>query len=410
MANEPLNKAKSSTRNTSAWTQATYASVGLGLDQEPKYTWEREVQMQLMKERRSRLDEEDASMDSTEQAEEKVKVYSFLALFQWIRTRALSFASESRHRCLPNVAGIWLVLILFFFNGLAESGMVVTFFYLLFAHGSLDPAQTAVVYLLVHSAAFMLYPVMGFLADTFFGHYKIIFVSVHVGLVVSALFSFVFSFIDPIFDEHYWANVEADWSSGRMFALLFFYSVLWVTFTGLRVNLIPMGVDQLPEASSRQLSSYFHLHYWFYSVGSLVAAIIFPVIYLYSALSYAFLLITLSFTGMFVVLFFFKKWLIIVPNVGNPIKTVYDVLHFAARAARPEYRSAFQVGQPLPSRLELAMNIHGGKFAVETVENVRTFFRILSILMSFIGYFAVFSQVGLNCQQEGYELTWPINN
>lgn len=72
---------------------------------------------------------------------------------------------------------------------------------------------------------------------------------------------------------------------------------------------------------------------------------------------------------------------------------VYRVLQCAMKAKRPRFRSAFEVGKPLPSRIDLAMRSNGGRFTIEQVEDVKTFFRILVILLSFFGYFAIFSQV-----------------
>ena len=38
---------------------------------------------------------------------------------------------------------------------------------------------------------------------------------------------------------------------------------------------------------------------------------------------------------------------------------------------------------------------YGGSYTLEQVEAVKTFFRILVIVMTCIGYYAVFSQVGM---------------
>jgi len=84
----------------------------------------------------------------------------------------------------------------------------------------------------------------------------------------------------------------------------------------------------------------------------------------------------------------------IIPKSGNPLSIVYRVLRFAATAKRPRYQSAFRIGEPPPSRINLAMRENGGRFSVEQVEDVKTFFRILLVLLSFFGYFAIFSQVG----------------
>jgi hypothetical protein len=69
------------------------------------------------------------------------------------------------------------------------------------------------------------------------------------------------------------------------------------------------------------------------------------------------------------------------------------VLKFSFLSKRPMRRSAFDVGMPRPSWMDKAMAKYGGKYTLEQVEGVKTFFRILLIVMTCIGYYAVFSQV-----------------
>jgi peptide/histidine transporter 3/4 len=72
-------------------------------------------------------------------------------------------------------------------------------------------------------------------------------------------------------------------------------------------------------------------------------------------------------------------------NTGrhNPYKTVCKVLSFARKHNYPLRRSAFTFcDKYIPSRLDFAKERFGGPFPTEKVENVKTFLRILTILLA----------------------------
>ena len=72
-------------------------------------------------------------------------------------------------------------------------------------------------------------------------------------------------------------------------------------------------------------------------------------------------------------------------NTGrhNPYKTVCKVISFARKHNYPLRRSAFTFcDKYVPSRLDFAKERFGGPFSTEKVENVKTFLRILTILLA----------------------------
>ncbi|XP_064396495.1 uncharacterized protein LOC135343420 [Halichondria panicea] len=72
------------------------------------------------------------------------------------------------------------------------------------------------------------------------------------------------------------------------------------------------------------------------------------------------------------------KWLIIEPKSPQALKTIYQVLKFAAKHKAPIYRSALTYWEEnVPSRLDLGKTKFGGPFTTEQVEDVKTFLRIL---------------------------------
>ena len=80
--------------------------------------------------------------------------------------------------------------------------------------------------------------------------------------------------------------------------------------------------------------------------------------------------------------FLFSHWLIDHRQNHHPLKTVYRVLKFAKQHKYPVNRSAFTYCEDeIPSRIDLGKSKYGGPFTTEEVEDVKTFFRILLVLI-----------------------------
>ena len=76
------------------------------------------------------------------------------------------------------------------------------------------------------------------------------------------------------------------------------------------------------------------------------------------------------------------RYLVIEPKAPQALKTIYQVLKFAAKHKSPLNRSAFTYWEEdIPSRLDLGKSKYGGPFTTEQVENVKTFFKLLTVLI-----------------------------
>ena len=97
---------------------------------------------------------------------------------------------------------------------------------------------------------------------------------------------------------------------------------------------------------------------------------------------------------------FTSHWLVKEPVTQNPFKLVYQVIKYAIKNKYPRRRSAFTYCEDdLPSRIDFGKSKYGGPFTIEQVEDVKTFLRILSIIMAggaFCG--GIISVYGLNAQ------------
>ena len=129
------------------------------------------------------------------------------------------------------------------------------------------------------------------------------------------------------------------------------------------VTLLQLGLDQMPDASSSSITSFIS---WF--IFSIFAGIWISTlsIHFYSNKTLSILIFQLyslvppfCMTGVLVSDFIFaKKWLIIEPKSPQSLKTIYQVLKFAAKHKAPLNRSALTYWEEdVPSR----MNLENGK-------------------------------------------------
>ena len=88
----------------------------------------------------------------------------------------------------------------------------------------------------------------------------------------------------------------------------------------------------------------------------------------------------------------FNHWLIKEPVSENPLKQIYRVICYAWKNKHPRQRSAFTYSEDKHySRIDFAKQKFGGPFTTEEVEDVKTFWRIVFVLVMcciFAGFFA----------------------
>ena len=78
-----------------------------------------------------------------------------------------------------------------------------------------------------------------------------------------------------------------------------------------------------------------------------------------------------------------RHWFYTDNGQENPYKNVLQILKFARKHKYPLQRSAFTYADDsIPSRLDFAKERYGGLFTTEQVENIKTFFRMLLVLLS----------------------------
>ena len=235
----------------------------------------------------------------------------------------------------------------------------------------------------------MFYPLSGFIADICCGRLKIVIVSLMFLLCcwILVVLGLVVSEIIPHISIHtFWQN------QGILLDILVTCSLLAfvVGLAGYQANYIQLGLDQLFEAPSQYLSLFIHFAVCTFYLGSLHLLVIFLMVFcarfnnlVKSAVVAIEMMVGLVLVILLLISYWKRRWFHGQPGQQNPYRAVYKVIMFAKSHKHPLRRSAFtHCDNYIPSRLDFAKERFGGPFTTEQVENVKTFLRILLVLIA----------------------------
>ena len=220
------------------------------------------------------------------------------------------------------------------------------------------------------------YLIIGLVADICVGRYKIIVTSIYCAFVgwITLCVSF--------YVTHKFVHVT-------LVAVGFLLST--VGAAGIQSIAIPFNIDQMIGATADELSNIIYWHCFGYPFGlSLVRAsncFITDEVYQQS--------ITICVSGVAITIvmatyYLLRHHLDTTPLLTNPVKLIVKVLNYARKNKYPRHRSALTYWEEsAPSRLDLGKDKYGGPFTEEEVEDVKTFFRYLPLLVCLFGYTTV---------------------
>ena len=220
----------------------------------------------------------------------------------------------------------------------------------------------------------MLYPVLGYIADTTTGRYRMILISQTMRLAGSVISGIGYN-VYLILNFGVWGRVI-------MYIGLGLSSL---GNAGYNANIVPFIIDQMNGASADQLSSAIR---WFY-VGILMADIASEILAYLMYLPYLarvltpLLCVCCLAIGLDVIQRF-NRYLDTNPQTDNPVKTTIQVLDYARKHKHypRNRRSAFTYfDEVAPSRLDFAKLAYGGVYTEEVVEDVKTMLRLTPIVI-----------------------------
>ena len=149
--------------------------------------------------------------------------------------------------------------------------------------------------------------------------------------------------------------------------------------------MLPFLSDQIIGATSDVLGSVVRWYIWADRLGSALSSIV----------TWEFVYVDLRIIGAGVALIvavplaviiisdcLCQQWLDRTHKVTNPIKLIIQVLNYTRKHSYPERRSAFTyIDEEQPTRMDYGKEKFGGPFTEEEVEDVKTFLRLLPLVI-----------------------------
>ena len=217
------------------------------------------------------------------------------------------------------------------------------------------------------------FPVSGVLADVFFSRYKVVRYSLRLLFATTVAYNLLLVINNYIHLAHL-----------QVFKVIIgiFNSV---ALSGTLANVLALGVDQLVDASSSQLSTYISWNAWiFFLVNCFLTNLCkcWCMTYVDAETLWTLVLPFLS-TISLVCDILWSHLLVKEPVTSNSLKLIYQVLRYAVKNKYPRMRSAFTYWEDKPySRIDLGKSKYGGPFTTEQVEDVKTFFRFSLVVVA----------------------------
>ena len=231
--------------------------------------------------------------------------------------------------------------------------------------------------------AVVLSPLTGFIADLYVGRYRcIVFGLASVWAVLLACWVLTLLRFVPLKSLIF---VEV------VFCLM--CVVLIIGTASFASNIVQFSVDQLPDTPNEQVGMYLHWLNLSVYMGIVVACVATPLVnfLLEQIESYdvrngvALVLLAVWCTLIGALLFMnccVHHWFEVNLRYQNPYSLVCKVLNYARKHKSPVCRSALTYHEnELPSRIDLGKGKYGGPFTTEQVEDVKTFLRLLGLVV-----------------------------
>ncbi len=244
-------------------------------------------------------------------------------------------------------------------------------------------------------------PIGGWLADAYFGRYKVILCgmwTMWLGAMLNGV-SLVTGMVVPSYKEraHPWISIG-------------FKAIMGAGFGVFQANIIQFGIDQLSDASSKEITSFIT---WYTVTAFASCTLMFISTHCtsdYAAVLVVAVCLSLALCSDFI----FNHWLVKENIINNPLPQIRKVVQYTIRKRHKLQRipsSGEHEDQGALSRFNIAKTIYAGPYTTEQVEDVKTFFRIMGIVTTFMIACSGIPSIFTTRNQIVKHLhNWPVNS
>ena len=284
--------------------------------------------------------------------------------------RLRQYKPRYRLRWLSNKAVILVVIWSYLVNSVFHAFHYATVSYSksLSNHNEMPPTPTAIILI----SLTLLFPVGGWLADSYLGRHKTIRYSTWI-MWISVILITLWEILNKYVISEYLSKL----AEIKVPILVILYVLLGIGLVGFQANIIQLGIDQLRDASSMEITSFIST----YAFTLFTSGIAFQFIngcYSSSEVTSGWnnllmmLYVAVSLTLAICIDFIFGSCLVIesVPVTTNSITLIAKVLKYVIMNRNRRIGDTF----------DIAKQSFGGPFENQHVENVKTFLRMLFVV------------------------------
>ena len=239
----------------------------------------------------------------------------------------------------------------------------------------------------------LLLPLGGWLADAFFGRYRVIRYGMWIMWFGAMLNGF--SLVIGKVIEDYGAHVDP-WVS------LFAKVIMGLGFGAFQANIVQFGIDQLIDAASVQITSVIVWYTITIFTSGTTMYFSSSCVQEYVAIVVIAVFLSLAIGSDFLV----GHWLTKEQIVKNPLPLILKVVLYTIKSKLKSKNTNYLEQQGVLSKFNIAKRVYNGPFTSEQVEDVKTFFRVLVV----IGIFTIFSSGSTTVDDVSHHMAVHLRN
>ena len=235
-----------------------------------------------------------------------------------------------------------------------------------------DPQQKNIyaIGMITIVSTFIFCPIGGWLADTHIGRYRVVRYSIWIMWIALVLATFS----ELLAQGNTWYSIHL------RYAILYILAVVTaIGFAGFQSNSIQLGITQLSNASTIEITSFITWFVMTFFISGVTIQIATNCTisddnseqYIYIKTFAVALLLTIA----LVLDFLFHSCLIKEQPTGKPLSLIFNVIKFSMKHRR-SFGSEFET----PSKLNIAKRVYGGPFSSQEVEDVKSMLRIVMLI------------------------------